>query len=329
VVGRGGAAPAITTLPLFVIATVPDKLVLQITPTSLPPNVGTSTASQAQVVAKVTDADSNPVQGQVVNFSRITDPSGGTLLQASATTDASGQASVAYQAGPESTANNGVALKATVANAPSVTGQATLTVNQAALFIALGTGNVVGNLDPQTYLKDYVAYVTDSNGIAVNGVTLTVKAIPTDYITGVLKWNGVTYEYVPEDIPLKNEYRAYRCRTEDVNGNGILDLGEDKNGDGVLWPGNVIAVSPSNVQTKDGRATLSLTYAESYVPWVVLRLTASATVAGTESRTDSTFIVRGSTEDFSSETKPPAAVVSPFGIVPAPGLIASGICELL
>ena len=37
-----------------------------------------------------------------------------------------------------------------------VTGTATLTVNQTALFIALGTGNVIQNLDTQTYKKDWV-----------------------------------------------------------------------------------------------------------------------------------------------------------------------------
>jgi hypothetical protein len=325
-VAGGGASPTITTLPLLVIATVPSKLILQITPTALAPNLGTSTANQAQAVAKVTDADSNPVQGQVVNFSRVADPSGGTLLQASATTDASGQATVAYQSGAESTANNGVVLKATVADSPTVSGQTTLTVNQSALFIALGTGNEVSNADPQTYKKDYVVYVTDSNGIAVNGVTLTLKAIPTDYITGQLRWNGVVWDYdrTATAVP------PYRCRSEDLNGNGILDIGEDDNGDGVLWPGNVIAVSPSNVQTNGGRATISLAYAESYVPWVQLRLTASATVSGTESKTDSTFVVRGVFEDFSSETRPPAAVSSPFGSRPkSQALINNGICTLL
>ena len=305
-----------TTLPLTVVATVPSKLVLQISPTAIAPNLGAASGNQAQVVAKVTDAAGNPVQGQTINFTRVTDPSGGNLLQASAITDASGQAAVAYRAGSESTANNGVVLSAAVASAPLVSATASMTVNQTALFIALGTGNEITNLDPQTYLKNWVVYVTDSNGIPVNGVTLTIKAIPTFYLTGELKFDGKVWDYVSP---------VFSCRNEDTNANGILDAAEDDNGDRVLWPGNVIAVSPGNVQTVNGRATISLTYAESYVPWVKLKLTASATVTGTESKTDAEFIVSGSSPDFSSETVRPAGIVSPFGLLPKPGAVCTPV----
>lgn len=308
-----------TTLPLVVIATVPAKLVLQVTPTAIGPNASVASGNQAQVVAKVTDAAGNPVQGQVINFARQEDPSGGDLLQATATTDGSGQASVAYRSGSGSTANNGVVLRATVASSPAVTGTATLTVNQTSLFIALGTGNTISNLDTQTYRKDWVIYVTDSNGNPQNGVTLTIKAIPNAYRTGRLVFNGVVWIYA---TPI------WSCRNEDANEDGTLDtapLNEDDNGDGVLWPGNVIAVSPGSVQTVNGRATISLTYAESYAPWVELRLTASATVTGTESRTDAVFIVSGSAEDFSNQTNPPAGVASPFGLTPKTGAVCSQV----
>ncbi len=308
-----------TTLPLVVVATVPAKLVLQVTPTAIGPNASIASGNQAQVVAKVTDAKGNPVQGQVINFARQADPSGGDLLQATATTDGSGQASVAYRSGSGSTANNGVVLSATVASAPLVTGTATLTVNQTSLFIALGTGNTISNLDTQTYRKDWVVYVTDSNGNPQNGVTLTIKAIPNTYRTGKLRFDGVVWTYA---TPI------WSCRNEDANEDGTLDatpVNEDDNGDGVLWPGNVIAVSPGSVQTVNGRATISLTYAESYAPWVELRLTASATVTGTESRTDAVFVVSGSSEDFSSQTNPPAGVASPFGLTPKAGAICSQV----
>jgi hypothetical protein len=318
-VAGGGATQTVTTLPLIVIATVPSKLVLQISPTALPPNLGTSATNQAKAVAKVTDAAGNPVEGVVVNFTRVVDPSGGELLQASATTDSSGQASASYKSGSQSTANNGVVLAAAVANTLNVSGQANLTVNQSALFIALGTGNVISNADPQTYKKDWVVYVTDANGIAVSGVTLTIKAVPTSYLVGQLKWNGVTWAY-----PLLGP--IWSCRNEDTNGNGILDPGEDDNGDGVLWPGNVVAVTPSTVQTVDGRATISLQYGESYAPWIRLRLTASATVFGTESKTDAEFVVPVDPEDYNKEAATPAGVVSPFGTAPKGNALANKAC---
>ena len=310
----GGSAS--TTLPLSIVAVTPSRLVLQVSPTALAPNTSVASGNQAQVLARVTDAVGNPVQGQVVNFTRDADPSGGNLLQASATTDSGGQATVAYRSGSQSTANNGVVLRGTVASAPTITSTAALTVNQTALFIALGTGNVITNIDPQTYQKDWTVYVTDSNGIAVNGVTLTIKALPTFYLTGSLVYDTAKTRWV---------YAApiYACRNEDANANGVLDAGEDDNRDGVLWPGNVIAVTPATVQTVNGRATVSLTYAESYAPWVQLRLTASATVSGTESRNDAEFIVSGSGPDFGSASVPPAGVVSPFGSAPKAGAVCS------
>ena len=67
-----------------------------------------------------------------------------------------------------------------------MTGRAFLTVSQSALFIALGTGNVISNIDPQTYKKDWVVYVTDANGVAVPNITLTIKVLPTRYGKGYL-----------------------------------------------------------------------------------------------------------------------------------------------
>ena len=299
-----GAATA--TLALQFVAKTPAKLVLQASPAALAPNSIGSTSSQSKIVAKVTDAVGNPVQGVTVNFSRDADPSGGNLDAASDDTDASGQATVNYIAGPESTANNGVVLRGTVASNSTITGTASVTVNQTALFITLGTGNTIGNADPQTYKKDWVVYVTDANGVAVAGVTLTMKVLPLHYLRGNLTLVADTWVY---SSPVRV------CRNEDANSNGVLDAGEDYNNDGVLWPGNVVAVSPGTVITDaTGRATVSLLYAESYAPWVNVRLTASATVSGTESRRDAEFILVGSTPDFSKDGGPPAGQISPFGL---------------
>lgn len=294
---------ATAALQLNIVATVPHKLVLQVSDAAIAPNPTGSTDSQTRVIAKVTDPVGNPVQGLTVNFSRDADPSGGNLLQPSAVTDLNGQASVAYSAGPESTANNGVVLRGTVASTtPPVTDTATLTVNQTALFITLGTGNAIANVDPETYQKDWVVYVTDSNGVAVSGVSLSIKILPLEYLAGSL---------VPDPWVYSPPIRT--CRNEDSNENGVLDPGEDDNGDGVLWPGNVISVSPGSVQTDaTGRATISLIYAESFAPWVKVRLTASATVSGTESKRDAEFIVNGSVEDFNLPSVP-AGATSPFG----------------
>ncbi|MDP3823452.1 MAG: Ig-like domain-containing protein [Burkholderiales bacterium] len=323
--GTGASAQA--TLPIQFVAGTPARLVLQTTPTAVGPNPGGATAQQARILATVTDAAGNPVSGIAVNFNRIADPSGGNLSLASATTDSSGQASVQFIAGPNTTASNGVVLAATVATDSTVTGTASLTVNQSALFIALGTGNVISNIDPQTYKKDWTVYVTDANGVAVPNITLTIKVLPTLYRKGRLVFGTASWGYAADVVT---------CANEDVNYNGVLDgvagdptAGEDSNGSFTLEPGNVISVTTSNsttsgstgVLTTDatGRGTISLIYAESYAPWVQVKLRAEAIVSGTESFKEAVFFVNGSSEDFSSATNAPAGVVSPFGSGPLGG----------
>ena len=317
--GTGVSAQA--TLQIEFVAQAPAKLVLQVTPTAIGPNPGGATAQQARVLATVTDAAGNPVSGIAVNFNRVSDPSGGNLSLASATTDGSGQASVQYVAGPNTTASNGVALRATVAGNAAVFGDATLTVSQSALFIALGTGNVISNLDPQTYKKDWVVYVTDANGVAVPNITLTIKVLPLQYGKGTLTFQGSGWTYSSNYVTCANEDNGAGVTSNAYN--GILDPGEDFNGNGALEPGNVISVTTSSSTTatstgilttdSTGRGTVSLIYAESYAPWVQVKLRAEAVVTGTESFKEAIFWVSGAAEDFSSATVPPAGAVSPFG----------------
>jgi protocatechuate 3,4-dioxygenase beta subunit len=311
------------TLPVEFVAVTPSKLVLQATPTALGPNATGSTTQQASLVARVTDSGGNPVKNVTVNFSRSADPSGGTLSQPSAQTDSNGNATVKYISGPNSTASGGVVVVATVLGT-AVTDSKTLTVNQSPLFIALGTGNVIGNVDEQTYKKDWTVYVTDANGVAVPNITLTLRVLPVQYIKGELAYFSTSSVWGLNTAPYSGAQSAsvdlargewLACDSEDQNSNGVLDVGEDFNSSGALEPGNVISVTPSNITTdSSGRATLSLQYAESYVPWVKVTLRATASVSGTESYRDATFVVTGLATDFNKQDTPPAGVVSPFGI---------------
>jgi hypothetical protein len=322
-----GTVLAQATLPVQFIATSPSAIVLQISPTAIGPNAVGSTTRQAQVRATVRDASGNPVQGAVVNFSKDADPSGGNLSQASAATDSNGQASVQFIAGATTTAADAVVLRGTVAGT-TVTDTETMTVNQSALFIGLGTGNEISNApgtNNTAYLKVWTAYVTDASGAAVPNQTLTISVLPTRYRVGsyTLGADGWVYGAVlpgsvglmPSDpIP---EGLAVTCLNEDIDYSGFL-AGKDDNGNGRLDPGNVISVNggPSVVTVttdSQGFALLNLVYAESYASWVEVQLKATATVAGTESSNSATFWVRGMKSDFSEDGGPPAGVVSPFG----------------
>lgn len=308
------------------VATNPSALVLQITPTAIGPNAAGSTTRQALVRATVSDAAGNPVQGSVINFSRDTDPSGGNLSQASATTDANGLASVQYIAGATPTAADAVRLRGTVAGT-SITGTATMTVNQSALFIGLGTGNQISNApgtNNTAYLKVWTAYVTDSSGAAVPNQTLTVSVLPTKYRKGSYVLVGDDYVYGAWDsVSLTSDGdlpagHVVTCPNEDTDYSGVVSVSKDFNGNGSLQPGNVISVNggPNTVTvTTDasGFATLNLVYAESYASWVEVTLKAAATVAGTESSNEANFWVVGMKSDFTKDGGPPAGLISPFG----------------
>lgn len=305
----GGSTAVQGTLPLSFVAKTPATLVLQLTPTALAPNASGSSTNQSTLVAKVTDANNNPVADTTVNFSQVADPSGGRLQQASAVTDLNGVATVQYVSGAESTASGAVQLKASVASNPTVSGTASMTVNGSALFIALGTGNSISNYDPQTYEKNWTVYVTDANGVRVTNVPVTLKVIPAYYGKGQLEWSDTKSLWVNvAGSPLM-------CANEDVNLNGRLDSGEDTNGDGVLTPGNLVALLSSTVTTDaNGVATITMRYAESVASWLSVRLTATAVVAGTESTTYKEFPLDVLGSDYSVKTIAPAGRYSPFGI---------------
>lgn len=308
------------TLPVSFIATTPANLVLQVTPSALAPNQVGSTAQQATLVAKVIDSSGNPVAGATVNFSQAADPSGGVLQQASAVTDTNGQATVQYLSGATPTANNAVRLQASVASSSAVTpGTATLTVNQSALFIALGTGNTITNFNPETYEKNWTVYVTDATGVRVPGVPVTVKVIPNYYAKGRLVWSEADSRWIyhPGSVtPTVVPASPLECPNEDRNNlNGVLDAGEDSNGDGTLTPGNVVALTASTVTTDaNGMATITMRYAELYASWIGVRLTATAIVSGTESTSFKDFPLDVLAGDYSVKTVSPAGVFSPFGI---------------
>ncbi|CAM3509644.1 Ig-like domain-containing protein [Polaromonas hydrogenivorans] len=297
-------------LPVQFVATTPATIVVQANPGAVLPNPS-GTANQSTIEAVVRDDAGNSVANRQVNFSTLQDISNGTLSPGVATTDANGRAQVQFIPGATSTPANGVLIQAEVAST-AIRSTTSLTVNGQALFITLGFGNTISNLDETTYSKPFSVYVTDANGVAVGNQQVTLAVIPEEYYKGALAWNGTVWTYAA--MPTV-------CPNEDLNGDGVLGIRvdnnatEDTNGDRQLTPGNVVVAAPGNVTTDtSGRATLNLQYGEQYAPWVRVRIAARASVGGTESRQSILFALNGSAPDFTDETAPPAGVRSPFGV---------------
>ncbi|KQP48530.1 hypothetical protein ASF44_21725 [Pseudorhodoferax sp. Leaf274] len=303
---------ALTSVPLLFTASTPDAIVLQVNPGAVPPNAAGSSTNQAQLQAVVRDDSGNPVSGRTVNFTLVSDTSGGRLGAGIGTTDANGQVSDTFIPGPSSTATDGVQIRATVAGT-AIQSTANLTVSARALFISIATSNTIGNLDETTYTKPFSLQVNDANGVAVANQTVTLSVMASSYGKGFMAWNGNNAWVVASRL---------WCPNEDLNNNGRLDAGEDSvalgtgNGNGRLEPGAPVIVAPGSVTTDaSGRATFSLTYGEQYARWIEFELTARSAVAGTESRAVYKDVTPILASDVGTETVSPAGARSPFGTI--------------
>lgn len=291
------------------VADTASRLIAQASPKSIAPNGQSSTISVV-----VRDADGNLVKGKDIDF-KLDDVSSGSIFPASARTDSNGSASTVYTSNTTST-ENGINITATVrGSSPVVSDQVTLTVADREMFIRLGTGNTIESVDDTTYNMPYSVFVSDIDSTPIEGLTLTVSAIPKDYHKGywvvVLK-DGEFDHYAP----LYTE----TCFNEDgSNGgvvDGILDTGEDVNSNGKLTPGNIVNVVGEVTTDAQGRAVIDIIYGEVFGGWADIDLIVSAKVNGSESFAHEVVRLTYSGEDVTDEGNPPAAFIwpnSPFG----------------
>lgn len=293
------------------IATDAATLNVQANPATIGPNDGNQVVQQeSAVTVTVRDANNNLVSGKVIRFTIVQDNSGGTLTSATATTNLQGRASTSYVSSSATTAKDGVIIRAEVNDDPSINSTVTLTVARSALFVRLGTGNQIEEPNLTTYRMPYSVMVTDANGNAAAGVPLTLSVNPSDpngpnpgYAKGSYSVVGTAWVQNVDD----------ECRNEDLNLNGIMDLGEDTNLDGNLTPGNVASVPPNVVTDSNGAFEFGITYAQQFANWVHVRLTATASVDGTESVDFQDFWLPVAASDVNNVQVPPPGVVSPFG----------------
>jgi hypothetical protein len=257
----------------------------------------------------VRDASNNLVQGAVVEFTIISDQSGGTLSSPVASTAANGSAKVSFTAGAATTALDGVQIRARV-QGTSISHTATLTVSRRALFITAGTGNTIATPSSTQYRQDYSVFVTDASGNPVSGVTVTGAIRVTNYRKGT---------YFFDSDPLTSASGWLRttvaiCPNEDVDKNGVLDTSEDTNGNGVLDPRTPLNVSSTGVTDSTGTTTLSILYPRDRGGWTEIEMTINGSVAGTEGtyKTIPYYLPMIST-DLSTEAVNPPGNPNPYG----------------
>jgi hypothetical protein len=296
-------------IPVQFVATVPATIFVQANPGAILPNTS-GTTNQSTIEVSVRDATGNAVANRQVNFSTLKDVSNGTLSPGSAMTDSNGRAQVQFISGASSTPANGVEIQAEVAGT-AIKGVTTLTVNGKSLFITIGFGNTISNLNETTYSKEFSVYVTDANGVAVGNQAVVISVIPEKYYKGDLARGTESWGVSRPDVyGLPDTV----CANEDRNRDGVFNVGEDTNGDGQLTPGNVVVAAPGLVTTDAaGRARFDLQYGEQFALWITARITASASVAGTESRQSILHYLPMAAGDANNVQVTPANHASPFG----------------
>ena len=294
------------------VSRVPVKLALQASPANVGVNLTPESSNSSQLIAVVRDAADNPVKGQTVSFSAVTDPSNGRIEPGIATTDSSGVATVAFFPGANSSGFNQVRIRAAVPGT-GVVGETTLTASRQELVVRVGTGNTIEEPDISTYSMPWTAVVTDASGNPVVGAVVQPSLVALRFDKGT---------YVPGPDSWVRDVTA-SCISEDINdgpgsGNLRLDAGEDTNGDGQLTPGTVastVVVSEGGRTDANGIATIRVNYPQDFGGWVHMQLRVTiTTIAGTEGVAQRDFLLPVSASDLTADVPPPGTP-SPFGLI--------------
>jgi len=263
------------------VATTPAVLSVSASSTRVP------TSDTASITALVTDANSNPVKNQEVVFYSA-DLKGGQLNPAAAVTNSEGQATVTFTAGQQATGFRDIVISAEV-SATTITGLTELTVVERVLNVTLGTSGLLDIIAGQTqYGLPFAVQVADGGGSPLENATVEISIAPIHYKKG---------RYVialdADDNPFLAQSVSVTCESEDLNGNRLLDAGEDVNNNGVLDPQDpaVIAAHVSVVPTVEsgvistnanGSGYFELVYPASSSEWSKVRITARAIALGVE-----------------------------------------------
>ena len=296
------------------IATTPTSIAVQASPSTIP------TQGQSTIVAVVRDAQNNLVENQAVDFQTVNDITGGTFSVASSITNVQGQAQTVYNASSTPSSSGGVTIKATVQGTP-INATTNVTVGGQTVFLSLGTGNRINeNASKTQFIVPYSVQSIDSAGHAIGNIQITLTIHSVLYGKGVwyVPAGGTHWSQSSGVQPLGNPIIV--CPNEDANLNGVLernlfeDLGAQGNNNFVLDPGDIAATAPGSVTTDStGSAIFNVVYPEDHADWVQSKLTATATVQGTESSASATFWLPNLAAYITDITASPPGAVSPYG----------------
>lgn len=200
-------------------------------------------------------------------------------------------------------------------SATTIKDDVTVTINEQPLSVVLGTGDELRSVGATFYELPYSVLVTDSLGNPVAGATveLSINPAPTSWAYKEGRQVQVDTDGDGKADVWAIPPNAVTCRREDVNQNGRINGGEDRDGDGALEPGGVASVPASVTTDSSGVATFSIRYPQSHAGWVRVRLSANTAVEGSQGSASSTFILPLLAKDQQDVATAPPGLVSPYG----------------
>jgi len=187
--------------------------------------------------------------------------------------------------------------------------------------IVIGNGNTLSSLNDLQYQDPFVIQLTDVNGNAVTNTQVRIQLKSITYHKGAYQKTGDGWA---------PNYSIKDCVAEDMNNNGILDAGEDINGNGTLEPTNPATIAQhneftptllegSNILITDefGFGYFAVTYPKSEANWSIVEIIATASFSGSENIATKTVNLLALLTDLEDEDVAPLGGdgLSPYGTV--------------
>lgn len=290
------------SLQVFVSA-APDtatQISLQASPSVVAPSTGDVTNTSV-ITATVKNADDQVVGGAPVAFSIDDTTGGGEFISPVVVyTNESGVATTTFNSGSLPSSGEGVTVNAVVLGVETPPDSIKIKIGgvPGSVVIAISSRIDVSE-DETSYSLPMSVLVSDANGNPVPGTRVTLGVWPIEYACG-FRPNDSECEAVILEV----------YANEDENRNLILDPGEDKNGDGELTPpnsaaGNVVPRTEEGeggagtgtqnfivITDDEGTAGFDLVYPKVSASWIRAEISASTLVAGTETRSTTSFFLR-------------------------------------
>jgi hypothetical protein len=218
-----------------------------------------------------------------------------------------------------------------------------LTVASQSLSISIGDNNLLEAVNNSLgYSKKFLIQVNDAAGVALEGAVVSLSVDITHYGKGI--YGNFYPSFTPPTIfngsiavissgplitiedaaglygaPLGsaaatapiNGYNNW-CANEDINRNGFLDAGEDRDGNTILEPRKadiIVSYLNGNKTDNKGQLVAQVTYPQNVATWLAYTLRATTAVGGSEGDARRSFF----TQALDADTKDGSFRTPPYG----------------